>query len=101
MSSVRAAIFWIIANATDAITTYIVFQLGGIELNPFPAFVLATFGVAAFWGLKAWGTLALPMVMAYLSGRYPHAKDYPWRLMEFSTALVTLATGFNLWQIVR
>jgi hypothetical protein len=101
MNSVRMAIFWIIANATDAITTYIVFQLGGIELNPFPAFVLARFGVTTFWSLKTWATLALPVVMVYLSRRYPYAKDYPWRLMELSTALITLVTGLNLWQIVR
>ena len=101
MNSVRMAIFWIIANALDATTTYVVFQLGGSELNPFSAFVLARFGVDAFWSLKAWATLALPVVMLHLARRYPPAEDYPWRLIEFSTALVTLVTGLNLWQIVR
>ena len=101
MNSVRTAIFWIIANALDATTTYVVFQLGGIELNPFPAFVLARFGLGAFWSVKAWATLAVPVVMVYLSRRYPHAEDYPWKLIEFSTALVTLVVGLNLWQIVR
>ena len=90
LNSVRTAIFWIIANALDATTTYVVLQLGGMELNPFPALVLARFGVSAFWSLKVWATLALPVVMVYLARRYPYAKDYPWRLMELSTALVTL-----------
>ena len=101
MNSVRTAIFWIIANALDATTTFVVFQLGGIELNPFPAFVLDRFGAAAFWSVKAWATLALPVVMVYLARRYPFAEDYPWRLMEVSTALITLVTGLNLWHIVR
>ena len=101
MNWIRTAIFWIIANATDATTTYVIFRLGGMELNPFPAFVLARFGLGAFWSVKAWATLAVPVVMVYLSRRYPHAEDYPWKLIEFSTALVTLVTGLNLWQIVR
>lgn len=100
MNSVRTAFFWIIANALDATTTYLVFQLGGTELNPFPAFVLARFGVTTFWSLKAWATLALPVVMVYLARRYPYAENYPWKLMEFSTALVTLVAGLNLWKIV-
>ena len=92
---------WFAANALDAVTSYIGFQLGGVEANPLPAFILARFGTAAFWTLKVCFTVALPVATVYLARRYPYAENYAWRFMWLSTAIVALVGGWGFYQIVR
>jgi hypothetical protein len=92
---------WIAANALDAATTYIGFQLGGVEASPFPAFILARFGATALWTLKACLTIALPVATVYLSRRYRYAEAFAWRFMWLSTAIVALGGGWGLYQLVR
>ena len=98
---VKDVIAWLAANALDAVTTYISFQLGGIEASPFPVFILTTFGATAFWTLKASLTVALPVATVYLARRYPYAENFAWRFMGFSTAVVALVAGWGFYVIAR
>jgi len=90
---------WLAANALDAATTYVGLQLGGVEGNPFPAFVLARFGVAPFWALKVCLTPILPLATVYVVRRYPYAESFAWRFMWLSTAVVALVAGWGLYVI--
>jgi hypothetical protein len=94
-------IAWFVANALDAATGYVGLQLGGVEGNPFPAFVLARFGATAFWTLKACLTAALPVATVYLVRRYPYAERFGWRFMWLSTAVVALVAVWGFYVIAR
>ncbi len=97
----RTLIAWFAANALDAVTTAIMLEPTGVEGNPLPAFILARSGAAAFWAFKAFGTLMLPLINVCAANRWPYLEGYAWKLLWFSTAVVVLAAGWNLYWIVK
>ena len=90
-------IAWVAANALDLATTSVGLEPTGVEGNPLPAFVLARFGVAAFWALKAFGTIILPVINVCIARRWPYLENYAWKLLGFSTVVLVLVAGWNLY----
>lgn len=100
-SRTKNIIAWFAANALDAVTTSVGLQPTEVEANPLPAFVLARFGVIAFWALKAFGTVILPVINVCIAKRWPYLENYAWKLLWFSTAVLVLVAGWNLYWIAR
>ena len=55
-------ISFIILNIIDALTTYSILLLGGIEVNPLPLFVIENYGTRGFFFFKTIAPIALGLM---------------------------------------